>query len=180
MISPLAVDFRSITDFGAAKVKAFDCANEEMNFYFHRMAKKNHKSNLSPCIVIVPKDQEGPILGYVTVSNVSVEKADPPEPQFKKFPAYPIPLTLVSRLAVSKDYQGKKLGRTILMHVFYNQYRAVNELNIGSVGVITDAIDDKARRFYAKNDFSVLPDENKFPKRMFIGNETIFEAIGLD
>ena len=150
-----------------------------MNDYVHLgMAHKNHKSNLSPCLVVVPSGKDETILGYVTVSSATVEKGDPPAPRLDKFPDYPISVTLIGRLAVSKGYQGQGIGRLILMHVFFNHAKSVRELHIGSVGVITDAIDERAASFYARNDFEVLLGDASFPKRMFISNFTIFDAIG--
>ena len=149
-----------------------------MNEYLHRnLARKNHESGLSPCLIVVPRGADEPILGYVTVSNATVAKGDPPEPLLEQFPSYPIPVTLIGRLAVSKDHQGKGVGRRILMHVYFTHARAVRELHIGSVGVITDAIDQNAVRFYEKNDFQLFPGSEGFPKRMFIANATIFDAV---
>jgi len=175
---PFPVDFRPVTDFSRGKFKPFDCDNDEMNNYLKRgIAHKNHKSNLSPCLVIVPKDQDEPVLGYISVSNSSVEKGDPPAPQLTHFPNYPIPVTLIGRLAVSNVQQGRGLGRRLLMRVFFAQYQSVINNHMGSVGVITDAIDQNAVDFYSKNDFEVLHGGDSFPKRMFIPNKTFFDAI---
>ena len=172
----LVVDFRSIKHFSRSQLNDFDCGHAEMNRYLHQMAKTNDKSNLSPCILVVPKGEDGPILGYVSVLNSTVEKGDPPAPQLKGFPNYPIPVMLIGRLAVSNQYQSQGIGKRILMHVFVKHVKAVRELGIGSVGVITDAIDENAVYFYKKRDFKVLPGQETFPKRMFIPNATVFDA----
>jgi GNAT superfamily N-acetyltransferase len=176
--SALVVDFRPVTDFKRKHLKYFDSGNAEMNRYLHHdLARKNHKLQLSPCMVVVARGSDDPILGYVTVSNSSVEKGNPPPPPYAQFPNYPVPVTLIGRLAVAVDHQGAGIGRRILMHVFFQHARSVRELGTGSVGVVADAIDDKAVRFYQKNDFRLLPDQPSFPKRMFIANATILSAI---
>lgn len=177
---PQAVSFRPISDFSRSSlpIRSFDCGNDEMNKYLKQgMAHKNNKSGLSPCLVLVPQGKNEPILGYVTVSNSTVEKGEPPAPPLASFPDYPIPVTLIGKLAISKDHQRQELGKRALMHVFFTSARAIRELKIGSVGIITDAIDQEAVDFYSKFDFQILPDQDSFPKRMFIPNHTFFDAI---
>jgi len=174
--SLLVVDFLSIKHFTRRQLNDFDCGHAEMNRYLHQMAKTNDKKNLSPCLLVVPKGKDEPILGYVSVLNSTVEKGFPPAPQLKGFPNYPIPVMLIGRLAVSIRYQSQGIGKRILMHVFVTHVKAVRELGIGSVGVVTDAIDENAVCFYKKHDFNVLPGQETFPKRMFIPNATVFDA----
>lgn len=171
------IKFLPISDFSPAQLKEFDSGNQKMTNYLRRFAKKNHKSGLSPCTVIVREDNLKKILGYVTVSNSTVEKGDPPAPSLVGFPNYPISETLIGRLAINKDNHRQGLGEQLLMHVFFTSARAVRELKLGSVGIITDAIDEKALNFYQKYDFQVLPSQEEFPKRMFISNHTIFNAV---
>ncbi len=171
------IKFLPISDFSSTQLKEFDSGNKEMTNYLHRYAKKNHKSGLSPCIVIVREDNEHKILGYVTISNSTVEKGDPPAPPLASFPNYPIPVTLIGRLAINKNNHRQGLGELLLMHVFFTSARAVRELKLESVGIITDAIDEMAVNFYSKYDFQVLPCQEKYPKRMFIPNQTIFDAV---
>lgn len=171
------VEIKKITAVKKPAIKAFDCANEAMTTYFHRFALTNHKSGLSPCHVLLPKGELEPILGYTTLSNASVTKGDPPEPSLANLPNYPIPVTLIGRLAISKDNQGQGLGKHFLMHIFYITYIAVKEHGLGSVGVITDAIDQNAVDFYSKYGFTLFADQATFPKRMLIPNSTIFDAI---
>jgi GNAT superfamily N-acetyltransferase len=175
--SPSDVDFRPITNFTTATIKTFDSGNTGMTEYFHRFAKKNHKTGLSPCTVIVPLGAHAPILGYVTISNSTVEKGEPPAPQLSFFPNYPIPVTLIGRLAIHKSYHGMGLGRFLLMHVFFTSAQAVRGLRLGSVGIITDAIDQNAVDFYEKYGFQMLPGQKEFPQRLFIPNAVIFDAI---
>lgn len=167
------LDFKIIDDFKPAQIKTFKSGVSELDNYFTRYAKKNSKSGLSPCTIMIPKGEMEPILGYATVSNATVEKGDNPPPVLKKLPNYPISVTLIGRLAISKEYQGKGLGRHFLMHIFYNAHYALKSLNIGTVGIITDAKNQDAVNFYSKYDLKLLPGQNKFPKRMFISMDDI-------
>ena len=80
------IKFLPISDFSLAQLKEFDSGNQEMTNYLRRFAKKNDKSGLSPCAVILREDNKQKILGYVTVSNSTVEKGDPPAPSLASFP----------------------------------------------------------------------------------------------
>jgi hypothetical protein len=120
---------------------------------------------------MVPKREMEPILGYVTVSNFTVEKGDPPNPKPDGFPNYPIPVILIDRLAISREYQRCGLGKKFLMHIFFTSACAVKDLRIGSVGIVTNAINQDAvdliRRFvagacepYEWDDFESIEEDN--------------------
>jgi GNAT superfamily N-acetyltransferase len=175
--SALVLDFKPIVALKKTEVKKFDCGNNAMNDYFKKgFAKTNHESDFSPCVCAVEENTSGPILGYFTLSNLSVTKKDYSSKFFSRLPNYPIPVTLIGRLAVSKLHQRKGIGARMLMHVFYTQFRAVKTNNVGSVGVVVDAIDEAAVGFYSKFDFSCIGNEENYPKRMFISNQTFFQV----
>lgn len=169
--------FCSINDFSAANIKKFDCGSNDLTNYFRRFAKKNDKLGLSPCTVVVTEGSPDVILGYCTVSNASIEKKDLSLSISKSLPNYPVPVTLLGRLAIAKQFHGQGIGQILLMHIFYNFYKATKELHLGSVGVVVDAINDGAVKFYQKYDFEVLEGQKEFPKRMFIHRETIYDAL---
>lgn len=177
MTSAIRLDFHPVSAFPPSIIKKFDSGNTMMNSYFHRYAKKNHKNHMSPCIVMCPEGNKEEIYGYITLSNATIEKGDPPFPPLSKFPNYPLPVTLIGRLAISTNHQKKGLGTHLMMHAFFTAARSVRELNIGSIGMITDAIDKNAEKFYERFDFKTIPLQDQYPKRMFIDNYTIFDAI---
>ncbi len=173
----MSFSFVPISEIKKAAIKSFECGNKDMDFYFHRFALKNHKADLSPCFVLYGRDSEH-VCGYFTLSNTHVKKEDLPEEDYKKFPRYPIPVTLIGRLAIDKGSQGQGHGRHVLMHIYLTHARAVKHLGIGSVGLITDAIDEDAVKFYAKYDFVILDEKDlNYPRRMFLPNGTIFDCI---
>lgn len=174
----IEVDFLPVTVVVTKGLKAFDCGIQELNEYLGRgYAKKNHCNMTAPCTVMVPKGAKAPVLGYMAVANSSVAKKDlPPEAQ-AKLPRYPVPVTLIAQLAVSKDYQGKRLGERALLHVFYNTAKAVQSLGMGTYGIIVDAHSQDSINFYKKYDFELLPGQTQYPKRMFIHIATVIDAI---
>jgi GNAT superfamily N-acetyltransferase len=100
-------------------------------------------------------DCDGSIVGYYTLSAYGVQLPEFPEAIARKLPRYPVlPATLLGRLAVSRAHQGKSLGSLLLVDALYRSWRNASE--VGSVGVVVDAVDEKARAFYLHHEFVPL------------------------
>ena len=86
-----------------------------------------------------------------------------------RLPRYPlVPATLLGRLAVDRNHQGRKLGEFLLVNALRRSLAQSDE--IGSVAVIVDAIDDRARSFYEHFQFIPFADQ---PRRLFLPMESI-------
>ena len=73
-------------------------------------------------------------------------------------------LFLIGRLASASRYKGQgcRIGEALLIDALL---RSLDEMqNIGALGVLVDAIDDEARRFYEKYGFRVAEES---PLRLF-------------
>jgi GNAT superfamily N-acetyltransferase len=113
------------------------------------------------------------IVGYYTLSAYGIRSAELPAAIAKKLPKYPlIPATLLGRLAVSREHQGRKLGRLLLMDALYRSWK--NTTEVASAGVVAEAIDEAARRFYLHHEF--IPLEGH-PGKLFIAMATIQNAF---
>ena len=119
-------------------------------------------------------DESRRILGYYTLSAYVLRVAELPADIAKKLPKYPlIPATLLGRLAVSHAHQGQKLGRLLLMDALHRSW--MNSTQLASVGVVAEAIDDAARRFYLHHEFVAVPEH---PRKLFIAMRTIATLFG--
>ncbi len=119
-------------------------------------------------------DPKRRIVGYYTLSAYGIRSAELPPAVAKKLPRYPlIPATLLGRLAVSREYQGQKLGRLLLMDALYRSWK--NTVQVASVGVVAEAIDTAAREFYLHHEFIPLLDHSR---KLFIAMGTIKKAFG--
>jgi GNAT superfamily N-acetyltransferase len=113
-------------------------------------------------------DQTRRILGYYTLSAYGIRITELPPRVAKKLPKYPlIPATLLGRLAVSREHQGQKLGRLLLMDALHRRWK--NTVQVASVGVVAEAIGEAARRFYLHHEFISLSE----PWKLFIAMGTI-------
>lgn len=119
-------------------------------------------------------DEARLILGYYTLSAYGLRVAELPPHIAQKLPKYPlIPATLLGRLAVSHAHQGQKLGRLLLMDALYRSW--MNSTQVASVGVVAEAMDDAARRFYLHHEFIAVPEH---ARKLFIAMRTIARPFG--
>ncbi len=152
--------------------KDFDCGKELLNNYLKTQAGQDIKRKLSACFILTENETKF-IQGYYTLSNSSIPLSSFPKQIRKKLPkSYTsIPTTLLGRLAIDKKYQGKGIGKILLIDALKRSYGISKE--IGSFGIVVDPIDDEAKNFYQKYDFIELPDS----KKMFIAIQTLKELF---
>lgn len=152
--------------------KDFDCGKELLNNYLKNQAGQDVKRKLSACFVLAD-NETNLIQGYYTLSNNSIPLSSFHEQIRKKLPkSYKsIPTTLLGRLAIDKKYQGKGIGRILLIDALKRSFGISKQ--IGSFGVVADPLDEEAKNFYKKYDFIELPDS----KKMFIATKTLNELF---
>ena len=152
--------------------ESFSCGKELLDNYFKRQAKQDVKRKLSACFVLVDKETDK-ISGYYTLSSNSISNDLIPDHFKKKLPnSYlSIPTILLGRLAIDKEFQGKGIGKILLIDSLKRCFDA-SDL-IGAFAVIVDPLDKEAERFYEKYGFIKLPDSGK----LFLPMQTIKEIF---
>jgi GNAT superfamily N-acetyltransferase len=167
--SSTSYSFEPLADHDRA---AFTCGIAELDDYFRQQASQDAKRKVAaPFVMVDPKRR---IVGYYTLSAYGIRCTELPPAVAKKLPKYPlIPATLLGRLAVSREHQGQKLGRLLLMDALYRSWK--NTVEVASVGVIAEAIDNAAREFYLHHEFIPLLDHQR---KLFIAMGTIKKAFG--
>jgi GNAT superfamily N-acetyltransferase len=150
----------------------FSCGKDILDNYFWIQAKQDVKRKLSACFVLVD-NETGRISGYYTLSSNNISNDLIPESFKKKLPKsyISIPTVLLGRLAVDKDFQGKGLGKLLLIDSLKRCYD-ISE-SIGIFAVLVDPLDKEAEIFYEKYGFIKLPDSGK----MFLPIKTIQELF---
>lgn len=103
--------------------------------------------------------------GFYTLSMASV-KADSIRTALKcRLPRYPLPVALIGRLAVDERAHGRRFGEALLVDALLRVVRAGE--SVGCVGIIVDAKNEGAERFYGKYDFTTVA-ADAWPRRMFL------------
>lgn len=150
---------------------SFSCGITQLDNYLHLQARQDAKRRVAAPFVMV--DQARRVVGYYTLSAYGIRPADLPPAVAKKLPKYPlIPATLLGRLAISREHQGQKLGRVLLMDALYRSWKNTKE--VASVGVVAEAYDEAARKFYLHHEFISLAEH---PQKLFIAMATIEKAF---
>lgn len=122
---------------------SFDCGVEPLNEYLRKYALLNHNNRAARTYVALRDER---IAGYYTLANGSVSRDQFPARVAQGLGRYPVPITLLARLAVDLSERGKGLGRGLLKDALLRAYQA-SEL-VGSRAVVTHAKDQTAKERY--------------------------------
>ena len=142
--------------------------------YLKRHAVANDRAGISRCFVLRPEqDDLPPLSGFYTLSMAAVQ-ADALRGVLKdRLPRYPLPVALIGRLAVDQRCRGRRFGEALVVDAL-SRVVGVAE-SIACVGVIVDAKDEAAERFYLRYDFVTIEGES-WPHRMFLPIATVRAA----
>jgi GNAT superfamily N-acetyltransferase len=149
--------------------KAFSCGVYALDRYLKERAGQDIKRRAAMCYVAHEPDSDR-IAGYYTLSAGDMALKDMPDDIAKRLPRYPvIPIARVGRLAIAKEFQGKRLGAAMLWDAANRALRA----EIGVFALAVDAKDEQAAAFYRH--FGFVAFESK-PLQLFLPLTTIARA----
>lgn len=129
-------------------LSAFDCGKTPLNTFLARFALINQLSGTARTFVV---HRENRVAGYYSLAAAAAEPAATTRRVSKGQPQYPIPLTLLARLAVDGSEQGRGLGPALLKDAF-KKFLAAQEI-VASRALLVHAKDDEAVKFYARFGF---------------------------
>jgi GNAT superfamily N-acetyltransferase len=151
---------------------SFDCGQVDLNEWLHRHALTNQRSGMSTVFVTVDTSR-GSIVGYYALATGGVENSTAPSRVVKGVPRHPIPVIILTRLAVDTSAQKKKLGRALLVDALRRVDAAADE--IGVRALLIHAKDDQAREFYMHQaEFEPSPTD---PLHLFLLMKDLRKAI---
>lgn len=131
---------------------SFDCSVEGLNVYLKRYARQTQKREGARTYVVLA---DGKVVAYYTIVFGGIDWNDSPEHVRKGLGKYPIPIMILARLAVDKNWSGKGLGNSLLLDALK---RALAASGIAGLrAVVADAKNDTARSFYEKRGFRPCP-----------------------
>jgi GNAT superfamily N-acetyltransferase len=152
-------------------IDAFDCGQPDLNRWLVRYALQNQGANAAQTYVGLANKL---VVGYYSLAIGQVEYADAPERLQKGLARHPVPIMLLARLAVHRDWQGKGIGRALLRDAVLRTLQAADIAGIRSLAV--HAKDERARQYYEQFDFAPSPTD---PLHLFILLKDIREQMGI-
>jgi predicted N-acetyltransferase YhbS len=152
---------------------ALSCGVEPLDRYLREQARQDARKRVAAPFVLC-EGTSNAVLGYYTLSALSVDVGAWPEDMAKKLPKYPlVPATLLGRLAVDMRLRGKGAGEHLLVDALRRALEASRE--VASVAVVVDAKDDSAVSFYRRYGFIGFADQ---PRRLFLPMAVIEKLFG--
>lgn len=136
--------------------KSFDCGVEALNEFLQKTARRQDERSLVRTKVFVDADQPTRIQAYYSTAPCEIEPP-PGVTGWKNYP-HPIPALRLTRLACDRHYQGQGLGELALVSAIRDAV-AIEQHYTAIGGLIVDAKDDSAVRFYEKYGFHRIEED---------------------
>lgn len=114
----------------------------------------------------------GRLAAYYCIATGSVARIGVPR-RLRKDAPDPIPVAIIGRLAVAKEFERRGLGSGLLQDAF----RRIIQISatVGCAAIVAHAIDDAACDFYRKYGFEAFPDGGR---TMFLPVASLVMAMG--
>ena len=133
--------------------RGFSCGVEALDEYLQRFARQHANANVSRTYVAADGSA---ILGFYSLAMSAIGRENLPSKHLRRFPNFPLPVARLARLAVDLRNQRQGIGELILADALQRCLRLSEE--IGMIGVVVDAKDERARGWYERYEFERLPD----------------------
>jgi ribosomal protein S18 acetylase RimI-like enzyme len=146
----------------------FQCGVETLDRYLKKQAKQDIKRRISHVFVATKPDNPKAVIGYYTLSTLSIELNQLPEMLARKLPKHPVPAALIARLAISNAAQGQGVGKLLLTDAIKRTLAVSDQIAIYTM--VVDAINDNVRGFYEQFGFTRLSDDSS---RLFLPLKSI-------
>jgi GNAT superfamily N-acetyltransferase len=133
--------------------RTFSCGVEALDEYLRRFARPHADANVSRTYVAV---EGSTVRGFCSLAMSGIRKENLPAKHVSRFPNFPLPVARLARLAVEIRHQRQGIGDLLLADALQRCLRL--SVEIGMIGVIVDAKDERARGWYERYEFERLPD----------------------
>ncbi len=138
---------------GAAHdLSLFDSGHEGLDGWLRRRARPNHISGASRTYVVCTDDNA--VIAYYCLASGALALIEAPGPIRRNMPD-PVPMAVLGRLAVDRNWQGKGLGAALLRDAVLRTAQAAEIMGIR--GLLVHALSDEAKAFYEHHGFVAAP-----------------------
>lgn len=132
---------------------AFNCGVASLDNWLKKRARSNERSRASRTYVLCDGDK---VIGYYALAFGSLANKMAPG-KIKRNRPDPIPIMVLGRLAIDREYQRNKLGDALLREAILRVLHAADI--VGIKAVLVHAISAEAKKFYIKRGFIASPFE---------------------
>ncbi|MFQ3613828.1 MAG: GNAT family N-acetyltransferase [Cyanobacteriota bacterium] len=120
-------------------------------------------------VFVLTEPPDTHVLAYYALSAYTVAVSELEPDLAKRLPQYPqLPATLLGRLAVDQQHRGKGWGELMLMDALQRSLAA--SVQVASLAVVAEALDEQAARFYAKYGFQPVQES---PLKLYLPMKTV-------
>jgi GNAT superfamily N-acetyltransferase len=130
-------------------VSVFGCGVAELDGWLRRHALAAQQMDSARSFVVVRGRR---VVGYVSLTMGSVQRADAPPRLVHGMPGYPVGMVLIARLAIDRQEQGAGLGTRLLADALRKALLAGEA--VAARLVVVDAIHESAAQFYRRHGFT--------------------------
>jgi GNAT superfamily N-acetyltransferase len=147
----------------------FDCGKPVLNDWLRNFAQRSEGKS-ARCFVVCAGNV---VVGYHCIATGAVDRdSEAPKAMRRGMPAT-LPIMLIGRLAVDKQYQGQGIGKALLKDALQRILNATKD--VGARAVVVHAIDDEAALFYKQYGFKAFPTDSR---TLFLSIAEIAAALG--
>jgi len=152
------------------KCSKFCCGKDSLDIYIRKQASQDLKKRIATVFVLID-EPETDVLAYYTLSSYTVDITALDTAFAKRLPRYPLlPATLLGRLAVDERQKGQRYGELMLIDALKKSLDAA--VQVASLAVVAEALDEEAINFYLKYGFQPFKHE---PMRLYLPLKSVEE-----
>ncbi|MEG4009454.1 GNAT family N-acetyltransferase [Microcoleus sp. Pol11C1] len=133
------------------QIETFDSGNIQLDEWLKRRALKNELEGASRTYVLCDRQA---VIAYYYLVNGAIALTAATGKVRRNMPD-PIPVMVIGRLAVDRNWQGSGIGRALLRDAILRTLQAAEIVGIRAI--IVHAISGDAKQFYQKCGFTVSP-----------------------
>lgn len=133
------------------QIDSFDSGNSQLDEWLKRRALKNESERASRTYVLCDRQA---VVAYYCLASGAVAQTAATGKVRRNMPD-PIPVMVIGRLAVDRNWQGCGIGRALLRDAILRTLQVAEIAGIRAI--LLHAISEDAKQFYQKCGFTVRP-----------------------
>lgn len=128
-------------------VSGFDCGHSSLNDWLQKRAIKNEKNGASRTFVVC---NDNTVIGYYSLAVGAITREEASGKVRRNMPE-PIPVMILGRLAVDRQWQGNQIGVGMLKDVIKRTLIVAEQAGIRAL--LVHAVSEGAKNFYLQRGF---------------------------